>query len=105
MYHYLKHNFFHTNQSQKSQKKLTEEQKIKSAILTDFILSIEIIIVALETVIDQSLITQIIAVSAVSIFIIISIDKIKSVKIADFIFCSSVSFFVLFKMFLSKKSI
>jgi predicted DNA repair protein MutK len=33
---------------------MTEEQKVKSAILTDFILSIEIVIVALSTVLDKS---------------------------------------------------
>ncbi len=45
----------------------TEEQKIKSAILTDFILSIEIIVIALGTVIEEPLATQLIAVSVVAI--------------------------------------
>jgi predicted DNA repair protein MutK len=44
-----------------------EAKKIKSAILTDFILSIEIIIIALGTVMDQSLPIQIIAVSVVAL--------------------------------------
>ncbi len=43
-----------------------EAKKIKSAILTDFILSIEIIIIALSTVVEQTLFIQIIAVSVVA---------------------------------------
>ena len=73
VYHYFKYKFLHTNHTQKSQKKLTEAQKIKSAILTDFILSIEIIVVALETVIDKSLMIQIIAVTTVSIVVTIGV--------------------------------
>ena len=44
-----------------------EKKKIKSAILTDFILSIEIIIITLGTVMDQSLTIQIAVVSIISI--------------------------------------
>ncbi len=44
-----------------------EKAKVKSAILTDFILSIEIVIIALGTVLDQPLITQILVVSLVAI--------------------------------------
>src|SRR5690606_19490192 len=40
-----------------------EKKKIKSAILTDFILSIEIIIIALSTVTDETLYLQIATVS------------------------------------------
>jgi len=43
-----------------------EAQKVKSAILTDFILSIEIIVIALNTVLEQSLPIQIIVVSFVA---------------------------------------
>jgi uncharacterized protein len=43
-----------------------EQKKIKSAILTDFILSVEIIIIALGTVLDQSLTIQIAVVSIIS---------------------------------------
>ncbi|MEN3322493.1 DUF808 domain-containing protein [Mariniflexile soesokkakense] len=46
---------------------LVENKKIKSAILTDFILSVEIIIIALGSVISQPLITQILVVSIVAI--------------------------------------
>lgn len=44
-----------------------EKTKIKSAVTTDFILSIEIVIIALSTVLDKSLITQILTVSFVSL--------------------------------------
>lgn len=44
-----------------------EKTKIKSAIVTDFILSVEIVIIALGTVIDESLSTQIMVVSIIAI--------------------------------------
>lgn len=46
---------------------MTESEKVKSAIFTDFILSIEIIILALSTVLDKSLTMQIIVTSIVAI--------------------------------------
>lgn len=50
-----------------------EKTKIKSAITTDFILSIEIVIIALGTVLDQSLTVQIITVSVVAILATIGV--------------------------------
>lgn len=44
-----------------------EKAKIKSAISTDFILSIEIVIIALGTVLDKPLLTQILTVSVVAL--------------------------------------
>ncbi len=44
-----------------------EKTKIKSAITTDFILSVEIVIIALGTVLDQSLAIQILTVSVVAL--------------------------------------
>lgn len=44
-----------------------EKAKIKSAITTDFILSVEIVIIALGTVLDQNVTLQILTVSAVAI--------------------------------------
>ncbi len=44
-----------------------EKTKIKSAIVTDFILSIEIVIIALGTVLNEPLTTQIVVVSAVAL--------------------------------------
>lgn len=63
-----------TNEAKTLNKTLTEEEiltqektKIKSAIITDFILSIEIVIIALGTVLEQPLLTQILVVSVVAI--------------------------------------
>ncbi len=50
-----------------------EKAKIKSAIATDFILSIEIVIIALGTVLEQSLMIQIITVSAVALLATIGV--------------------------------
>ncbi|WP_342644379.1 DUF808 domain-containing protein [Mucilaginibacter sp. CSA2-8R] len=50
-----------------------EKAKIKSAVATDFILSIEIVIIALGTVLDQSLMVQIITVSAVALLATIGV--------------------------------
>lgn len=44
-----------------------EKKKIKSAIVTDFILSVEIVIIALGTVIQEPLVTQIVVVSIVAL--------------------------------------
>ncbi|MCK0180189.1 DUF808 domain-containing protein [Flavobacteriaceae bacterium S0862] len=44
-----------------------EKNKIKSAIITDFILSVEIVIIALGTVINEPLLTQILVVTVVAI--------------------------------------
>lgn len=44
-----------------------EKTKIRSAILTDFILSVEIVIIALGTVLDQNLTIQILTVSVVAL--------------------------------------
>lgn len=50
-----------------------EKTKVKSAIATDFILSIEIVIIALGSVANQSLLTQIITVSAVAVLATIGV--------------------------------
>lgn len=44
-----------------------EKEKIKAAIITDFILSVEIVIIALGTVVDQELSMQIMVVSVIAI--------------------------------------
>jgi len=68
--------FFHKNKIKKhtelkvlsKEEILIEEQaKIKSAIITDFILSLEIIIIALGTVTDQTLTIQIIVVTFIAL--------------------------------------
>lgn len=50
-----------------------EAKKIKSAILTDFILSIEIVIIALGTVVEKALPVQVIVVSSVAILATIGV--------------------------------
>lgn len=46
---------------------VAEKAKIKSAVITDFILSVEIIIIALSTVMEEALSVQIITVSVIAI--------------------------------------
>lgn len=67
-------------------KELDESTKIKSAIQTDFILSIEIVIIALSTVIDQPLHIQIATVSFVAILATIGVYGIVAliVRMDDF---------------------
>ena len=45
---------------------ILEKAKIKSAVLTDFILSIEIVMIALGTVMDQALMLQVVVVSVIA---------------------------------------
>ncbi len=63
-----------------------EEKKIKSAIVTDFILSIEIVIMALSTVTDQPLMVQIAVVSFVAFLATIGVYGFVAllVRIDDF---------------------
>lgn len=48
-----------------------ENKKIKSAILIDFILSIEIVIIALSTVMDKPFLTQVIVVSLIAVLAVV----------------------------------
>ncbi len=68
--------FFHKNTHKEKEHKLAlseekalilEKKKVKSAIVTDFILSIEIIIIALGTVVGEAITTQIMVVSFVAL--------------------------------------
>jgi len=63
-----------------------EKVKIKSAITTDFILSVEIVIIALSTVIDKSLRVQILTLSVVSILATVGVYGIVAliVRMDDF---------------------
>lgn len=68
--HYLFHSKKHKKDIKTEEPKdnpVTEKQKIKSAIITDFILSIEIVIIALSTVLDKSIYIQIGTVAVVSL--------------------------------------
>lgn len=64
--------FHHAEEEKVTEEKIedtvnTEKSKIKSAIMTDFILSMEIVIIALSTVLTASLAVQILTVSFVAI--------------------------------------
>lgn len=72
--------FFHKNQTEKQtqigvvkQDIELEKVKIKSAVTTDFILSVEIVIIALSTVLNKSLSVQILTLSVVSIITTIGV--------------------------------
>lgn len=72
--YFHKHNEEHSKESEdfiELDEKTLENKKIKSAILTDFILSIEIVIIALSTVLHKPFITQLIVVSLVSILSVV----------------------------------
>lgn len=57
----------HVSEAHPEDSEAEEKSKIKSAISTDFILSVEIVIIALGTVLDKPLITQILTVSVVAL--------------------------------------
>ncbi len=63
-----------------------EKTKIKSAVTTDFILSVEIVIIALSTVLNNSLIMQILTISVVSIIATVGVYGIVAlvVRMDDF---------------------
>lgn len=71
IYHYFTHKKHDTPTIQEAatEKELLEKEKtkIKSAVRTDFILSIEIIMIALGTVMEQPLVMQIIVVTVIAI--------------------------------------
>jgi len=53
--------------------KLAEKKKVKSAIFTDFILSVEIVIIALGTVLGQPILFQVLVVSIVAVIATIGV--------------------------------
>lgn len=63
-----------------------EKSKIKSAIVTDFILSVEIVIIALGSVVGQSLLVQILVVSIVALIATVGVYGIVAliVRMDDF---------------------
>jgi predicted DNA repair protein MutK len=56
-----------------------EKAKIKSAVMTDFILSVEIVIIALGTVLDDNTLIQIITVSAIAVLATIGVYGIVAI--------------------------
>jgi len=73
IFHYVAHRGHHEKRSEEAEEIGAEEllqrekAKIKSAVRTDFILSIEIIMIALGTVMDQPLALQVIVVSLIAL--------------------------------------
>jgi predicted DNA repair protein MutK len=65
--------FFHKGSHDKVKEKLSEKEKIRSAITTDFILSLEIVIIALGTVMREPLLTQILSVTFVALIATIGV--------------------------------
>ena len=63
-----------------------EKKKVRQAILTDFILSVEIVIIALSTVVGEPLLNQILVVSAIAILATIGVYGIVAliVRMDDF---------------------
>ncbi|MBK3332161.1 DUF808 domain-containing protein [Persephonella atlantica] len=57
---------FHRSNKKEDKKEMSEKEKIKSAIITDFILSLEIIIIALSAVQDKDFVVQVISVSIIA---------------------------------------
>jgi predicted DNA repair protein MutK len=58
---------------------LIEKDKIKSAIVTDFILSVEIVIIALGTVLDQPILKQVLVVTFIAILATVGVYGIVAV--------------------------
>lgn len=56
-----------------------EKSKVKSAIVTDFILSVEIVIIAMSTVVEKPLTTQIMVVSAIALLATVGVYGIVAV--------------------------
>ncbi len=63
----------HNGKHSEEETALTEEEKINSAIRTDFILSIEIIIITLSSVVNENLMTQLVVVSLISVLATIGV--------------------------------
>lgn len=67
IFHRNEHVAHHITEPHPEDSEAAEKTKVKSAISTDFILSVEIVIIALGTVLDKPLVTQIITVSVVAL--------------------------------------
>lgn len=70
---YLFHKNNNSEEASELKEEVSEQDKIKSAITTDFILSIEIVIIALGSVIGADIFTQIISVCIVAIIATIGV--------------------------------
>jgi len=84
--HALWNYIFPHSKEEKEEKKLSEDEKVKSAILTDFILSIEIVLISLNSVREADFITQVIVVTLIAFGATIGVYGLVAllVKIDDF---------------------
>ncbi len=84
--HAPKHQVIEVEPPTKEEVLEAEKAKIKSAILTDFILSVEIVIIALGTVMNEPLLTQILVVSIVALIATVGVYGIVAliVRMDDF---------------------
>lgn len=75
-----------TTEGTKTLSTQSEEEKVKSAIFVDFILSIEIVIIALSTVAQEPILTQVIVVSFVALLATVAVYGIVAliVRMDDF---------------------
>lgn len=88
----IAHYFFTKNKQEKTIIETTEDGpevekvKIRSAIITDFILSVEIIIIALSTVLNASILVQVLTVSVVAVLATVGVYGIVAliVRMDDF---------------------
>jgi len=65
---------FHRGEKEhSSEKNMTEKEKVRGAIITDFILSLEIVIIALSTVTKEPFLTQVVSVSITAILATIGV--------------------------------
>jgi len=78
--------YFFPNEHHDTTKKLTEKQKVKSAIVTDFILSIEIILIALYSVQEAPFVKQAIVVFLVALAATVGVYSLVAllVRVDDF---------------------
>ncbi|SEQ10444.1 hypothetical protein SAMN05421824_1177 [Hyunsoonleella jejuensis] len=80
------HRVYTKNPLTKEEQEIAEKKKIKSAIFTDFILSVEIVIIALGTVMGRDILFQILVVSIVCIVATVGVYGIVAliVRMDDF---------------------
>ncbi|WP_425236471.1 DUF808 domain-containing protein [Ulvibacterium sp.] len=84
--HQKSHAKIHVKERTESEILALEKKRIKEAIVTDFILSVEIVIIALGTVLEEPLVTRIIVVSVVAIIATVGVYGIVAllVRMDDF---------------------
>ncbi|WP_282161497.1 DUF808 domain-containing protein [Ulvibacterium marinum] len=84
--HQKSHEKIHVKERTESEILALEKKRIKEAIVTDFILSVEIVIIALGTVLEEPLVTRIVVVSVVAIIATVGVYGIVAllVRMDDF---------------------